>query len=176
MAKRKGGRPEYITFRFPDRPPRKYRQTTGHLSGMGICQFIAAIFEVNETLPKKKKFTDATITQMIVREFADRNPVKRLIKGELTIGYWRTLFNQGLLTGQKHARELPQRPSRRYNAEGEMVNPRTGRVPKPEELRWLLEKERKLQEKLRALVAAQLADEERQRAEANEELSSPQVG
>lgn len=167
MAKRgpKGPRARhYITFRFPDRPRAKAAQTKGRLCGMGICQFIATLFEVNETLPKSKKFTDETISQMILREYEGRSVVEKLRRREVTIGYWRTLFNQGLLIGSVKERKPPQIPSRRYNEDGEWINPRTGKLPDDietakhgglSERAWLLEKERALQEKVRALAPGQ---------------------
>lgn len=161
----------YITFRFPDRPRRKYRQTSGVSSGMGICQFIALLFEANETLPKSKKFTDATITAMIVHEFPDREPVRKLIAGELTVGYWRTLYNQGLLTGSVQKREMIPKPSRRYNEHGEHINPRTGRLFRDQaERQFWIAKETKRHERLTRQVAEQEA------AIASAAVPNPQSG
>lgn len=163
----------YITFRFPDRPRSKFRHTNGKSSGMGICQFIGLLFEANEVLPKSKKFTDRTIQEMIVHEFPDREPVRRLQAGLLTVGYWRTLYNQGLLTGSVQKRDAIPKPSRRYNEQGQHVNPRTGRIFRDQaERQFWIDKETKRHELLLKQVAEQVSAEK----QANESVPSPQGG
>ena len=88
----------------PDAKPKTVRQarTVGLRSGLGITAFWATLFKANEDLTKKKKMTDEEIKRHVIAEFPDRIAVRRLgavgEKGEVTVNYYRILYNRGRLT------------------------------------------------------------------------------
>ena len=93
----------------------------GKETGLGICEFIGLLFEANEKLPKSRKMTDAEIKDQIIREFEHaakrkRSGIRRLIEGKIGVGYYRTMYNKGILL-----RKIPEQPSRRYSIEGEVI-------------------------------------------------------
>ena len=95
----------------------------GKRLNMGVCQFWAYIFELNESLPKAKRMTDAEIKRQFCEEFPDRTAAQRLLAGEVTINHHRQLYNLGRYTrGHK-----PAKPSNRYTVDGVLANPRTGK-------------------------------------------------
>ena len=113
----------------PDRKPKRTRapRSKGKKTGMGICDFWSALFAANEALPRTRKMTDEEIKRQVIEEFPDRKSVQRLGKvgerGKVTINEHRLLYNLGRYTrGVK-----PKQLSRRYNADGNVVDGRTGK-------------------------------------------------
>ena len=104
-------------------------RSKGKRYGMGICQFWAYLFQLNESLPRKRKMTDEEVKRQILLEFSHRKAVKKLgkvgEKGQVTINHYRQMYNTGRFTsGIK-----PTSHSRRYGEDGHCVDPRTGKPP-----------------------------------------------
>ncbi len=102
-------------------------RSAGKKYGMGVCQFWAYLFELNESLPKKRKMTDEEIKRQMLLEFPDRKAVLKLgeigKKGTVTVNHYRQLYNMGRLTSDIP----PAVRSVRYSLKGLPVNPRTGK-------------------------------------------------
>lgn len=102
-------------------------RSAGRRYGMGVCQFWAYLFELNESLPKKKKMTDEEIKRQMLLEFPDRPAVLKLgevgKRGQVTVNHYRQLYNMGRLTSDV----VPEVRSIRYSLKGLPVNPRTGK-------------------------------------------------
>jgi hypothetical protein len=116
--------------RTSDKKTRKRSQYTyGMRTKLGVCAFWAALFELNEALPKQKKMTDAEIKRQFLEEFPDRPSSRRLgavgAVGEVTVNHYRQLYNRGRFTGGVP----PTVPSCRYDAKGGRVDGRTGKRP-----------------------------------------------
>lgn len=110
-------------------PDRKIqRKSAGKRTRLGICEFVAALLETNETLPKHRKLTDATLTREIVREFPDRKPVLKMLRGILGMGYWRALYNSGKLTNGR----VPATRANRWTEDGLVAHPKSGRPLNPQ--------------------------------------------
>lgn len=112
-------------------PPRTpVHKSHGKSTGLGICQYIALLLEVNETLPMHKKITDKQLARVVIEEYGyllerKRSSVRRLFNGEIDFGYFRSLYNTGKLTGTK-----PVIRSNRYDEKGMIDNRRVGRPRK----------------------------------------------
>lgn len=104
----------------------------GRETGMGVCSYLAMIFETNELLAVKggKKRTDDQILALVREEFPDREGAfftgeKRKSGSYATVNQWRIKYNAGKLT-----RGIPPKNrSFRYNSRGEIVDHRTGKYP-----------------------------------------------
>lgn len=111
---------------------RTYSPTTrGKNTQLGICSFWATLFLANEGLRKSEKMTDAEIKRQVLAEFPkDEQPprtqesLRKLDEGEVTVNYYRGLYNKGRLTGKK----IPKHLSKRYGNIGEVINGRTGKA------------------------------------------------
>ena len=111
----------------PDPPNNYYPRSEGKKYGLGICQFWVYIFELNERLPKKRKMTDEEIKRQVREEYPNRKSIKKLGpvggRGTTTVNYHRQLYNGG-----RYTRGIPPKViSYRYGADGNEVNPRTGK-------------------------------------------------
>jgi len=107
-------------YKEAQRIPHKSR---GLKSRLGICQYVSILLKANETLPQSKKMTDKNMERLLAREFPDRKSVRRLLEGKITMGYFRTLYNAGMLTqGVK-----PEQRSHRYNEFGKIDDRAPGR-------------------------------------------------
>lgn len=102
------------------------RKSCGLTTGMGICEYAASLLEVNEKLPASKKMSDATLEVLMIQEFPGRKSMERLAAHKTTMGYWRTLYNLGKLTGGK----IPATKSVRYSLTGMVRKPRHSRKKK----------------------------------------------
>lgn len=102
-------------------------RSAGKKSKMGICQFWAYLFELNESLPRKHRMTDEEIKRQVIQEFPDRQAVVKLgpvgQKGEVTVNHYRQKYNVGRFTQGM----VPKKLSKRYGLDGKEVNPRTGK-------------------------------------------------
>lgn len=96
--------------------------TRGLKTRLGICLFIAQLFQLNEALPAARKISDAEILRQIVEEFPEAGLTKRLLKRLLTVNQLRIQYNHGQLT----ARRRPAVVSHRFDARGRAVDGRTG--------------------------------------------------
>lgn len=108
-------------------------RSAGKKYGMGICQFWAYLFELNELLPKKRKMTDEEIKRQVLAEFSGRKALVKLgnlgEKGRVTVNHYRQMYNMGRLTSNTP----PKRRSYRFGLHGLRVDPRTGKdLPKQE--------------------------------------------
>lgn len=114
------------SFSVSVRPSEEIRtalhKTHGATTGLGICSYAAVLLKMNEELPKTNKLTDEDIKVLLLREYPDGRSTKRLAEGKITVGYYRTRYNDGTLTGL-----VPVVKSRRYTARGELADRRTGR-------------------------------------------------
>jgi hypothetical protein len=114
----------------PDAKPCETRtpRTRGKTTNMGICQFWAALFELNEGLPRTRKMTDEEMKRQVLEEFPERESLKRLgavgEKGELTVNSHRILYNGGRYTQGR----VPEKKSVRYGLDGQPVDARTGKA------------------------------------------------
>ena len=104
--------------------------TRGKETGMGICAFWSTLFLANEGLPKKKRMTDAEIRRQVLAEFVPedqpartKESLRKLHDGEVTVNYYRGLYNKGRLTNG----EVPDRVSKRYGEGGDAVKGKTGK-------------------------------------------------
>lgn len=120
----------------PDGERERCAKTCGRRSRLGVCSFLSALFYANEHLLPRKRMTDVAILRQFENEFPDYPAVREILTGKRTIGYYRQLYNAGRLT----QRQKPERPSRRYNHAGQVVNPRNGNLPKSEADRERLER------------------------------------
>lgn len=104
------------------------RRTRGLKFGLSPKEHWAGLFELNERLPKHKKMTDEEIKRQMLKEFPDHLGIKALggvgekSKHGMTVNQFRKRFNQGKLTPHP-----PQILSKRYDINGNEVNPRTGK-------------------------------------------------
>lgn len=113
--------------RVPD-PEYGTPKSRGVTSGMGVCRFIALLFELNETLPPTKKLTDTAIKKKILAEFPQctekvRSSIRRLVDGTVGVSYYRSLYNAGRLT----AGLKPRVRSKRYAMDGSVLEYHNGR-------------------------------------------------
>ena len=104
--------------------------TRGKETGMGICAFWSTLFLANEGLPKRRRMTDAEIKRQVLEEFpADSQPnrtkesLRKLAEGEVTVNYYRGLYNKGRLTNGK----VPEKSSKRYGDNGDEVRGKSGK-------------------------------------------------
>lgn len=132
--KRKGGISRAQTVKklmddysgIPDTNHRRRKAVTcGKRTKMGIQQFLATIFEMNELNPRSKKLTNAAIQKLLLDEFPNRpNLHRNFDAGKTSINYYRHLYNSGRLTNR-----MPANISFRYNEVGIAVEPRHGKRP-----------------------------------------------
>jgi hypothetical protein len=116
-------------MRNPRPPYRIIAKSRGVSIRGGVCAYVANLLEANETLPRRRKLTDKRLEALIKVEYPEARSVKRLLKGEITIGYWRALYNSGLLskdlvTGKY---QKPKVRSRQYDQKGRILNPWNGK-------------------------------------------------
>ena len=117
---------EYLTIRVRriDDPQVWERKSHGKEHGLSFYETIATLLEANEVAPKARKLTDEAMTQFLASEFPDSRGMKAILsryRGR-TLNHYRSLYNNGKLTGQK-----PANLSRRWTMKGEEANLRTGR-------------------------------------------------
>jgi hypothetical protein len=138
-----------------DPPKPRKPSTCGQRSKLGVVQFVATIFQVNETLPRTRKHTDASINRMIAEEFPARKGIQKgIVSGKMTASSYRYKYNTGTLTGCE-----PPIISFRYNEDGYKVDQRTGkRLLSPDEQKTIIEKFRHKSRELAASRAARLAE------------------
>lgn len=99
------------------------RKSLGKTTGLGIGEFVSALFVANEQGSTGRKLTDAEIRVAILNEYPDRPSSKKLAEGKITVGTWRSYYNSGRLTGGK----IPKIKSRRWTVDGKVANRYTGR-------------------------------------------------
>jgi hypothetical protein len=104
--------------------PRK-ALSCGRRTKMGIQQFMATVFEMNELNPSSKKLTNSAIERLVMDEFPNRpSLIKGMRKGgKWTVNTFRADYNNGKLTQGMQ----PAKISFRYNELGQAVEPRNGR-------------------------------------------------
>lgn len=137
-------------------PPKPRKPVVrGQRSKLGIVQFVATIFQVNETLPRTRKHTDTSINRMILEEFPARKGIQKGIRtGKMSASSYRYKYNTGILTGCE-----PPQISFRYNEDGHRVDQRTGkRLLSPDEQKTIIEKFRQKSRELAATRATRLAE------------------
>lgn len=83
------------------------RKSFGVTTGLGVCEYLAVLFEANEQTVKRgnrvvpvlpTKLTDDTIKALVIAEFPGRESIRKLEAGKTSIGYWRRQYNAGRLT------------------------------------------------------------------------------
>ena len=98
----------------------------GDTSGLGITAYFVMLFQSNELIAKKDKLTDIQIARRVAKEFP-RRPTAQLeqftgVDKKHTINSYRYRYNTGVFT-----RGIPPvNRSYRYNAQGNIVNEKTG--------------------------------------------------
>ncbi len=102
-------------------------RTHGKRTGLGVFQFMATLFIMNEQQPTKEKMTDAEIKRQIQEEFPLQAVSKNLgpkdKRGSATVNMFRLRYNRGDLTGGT----IPIEQSLRYDVDGKPVNARNGK-------------------------------------------------
>lgn len=125
------------------KPGKKIHKSKGKTTGLGICSYIAILFDVNESSPRKKKMTDSDIAKKILEEFPSRKSAKSFLDHSvryLTINSYRGFYNSGALTGT-----IPKVRSFRYGKLGLPVEGRKGnRILFPDEIEVLIAKHKEL--------------------------------
>lgn len=112
--------------KFPDPPRRSSRKSHGRLTGLGVREYWHFLFELNETLPRKKKMNEEGILFQLEQEFPDRpQATRRIHSGEIRLGFYRYLYNSGRLCPKKGK---PHLRSYRYNEDGLRINGKSGTV------------------------------------------------
>lgn len=106
----------------PAKKPRKVSPKKND-AGTGVCAYICALLEANE-LAKKKK-TDEELADLIIAQYPHAKSAQDLAGGKLTVNSHRQKYLNGGFTGGR----IPSQISFRYNAKGQKVNFRTGRIP-----------------------------------------------
>jgi len=144
------------------RKKKRYAPTQhGTTSELGVCLFIARLFQLNEyfgtTAPylRKDKMGDPEIQALIEKEFPEAKLTKRL-KERLTINQLRQHYNSGILT-DRISSSAPF--SFRYNSKGEVVDGRFGRrVLTPEEVDGLITKAKEARTRRKLRMERQRGD------------------
>lgn len=85
---------------------------------IGIMTYMALMFEHNENSPRHLRLCDEAIRQHLIAEFPHSKSVKRIATGQRKIGYYRSLYNMGKMTGD----EIPKKLSKRYNEVGDPID------------------------------------------------------
>lgn len=112
--------------------PNKTKGTNYDLKSVGICAFLARIFEDNEKLPAAKRLDDEKIRFMLAKEYGHLETVRKMqiwsgqTRAARHVGYYRNLYNLGELL-KEHHHQPPKLLSHRYAECGTMANRRTGR-------------------------------------------------
>lgn len=89
---------------------------------MGVCAYFSMLFETNEILQPKKRFSDEQIREMVRKEFPNRKGQFFSESGGVTVNEYRQRYNKGVFS-----RNVPPAvPSYRY-FKGQAVDGRTGR-------------------------------------------------
>lgn len=98
----------------PKRVNRYGRRSRGKTTGMGVNEYICALFELNERLPTKKKMTDEALKQQFMEEFPDRPSTQSLKDKKISMNYYRLKYNSGRFTKGNP----PEIRSHRYDYDG----------------------------------------------------------
>lgn len=114
--------PTKKTEKAPEKKTRKVSPKKND-AGTGVCAFICSILEANE-LAKKKK-TDEELADLVVAEYPNAKSAQDMAEGKLTMNSHRQKYLNGGFTNGR----IPPQVSFRYNAKGQKVNYRTGRIP-----------------------------------------------
>lgn len=107
--------------------PSVKRKSHGRTTGLGVMEYWAFLFALNEGLSKPDKMTDDEIVRQMEKEFPKRKTVTaRIHQGKIQVGWYRCRYNNGLLTGQN--KKKPKQKSYRYNDEGLRIDGQSGRA------------------------------------------------
>lgn len=105
-------------------------KSRGEESGLGVCTYLAILFETNELLPSRKKLTDRMIETKLKKEFPGKKLLRLKSGLSIDIPKYRSYYNAGRLTGGIR----PTLPSFSYNEFGLPLNRITGEVLLPDEV------------------------------------------
>lgn len=104
--------------------PKSVPHSRGVTLGMGVCSFLASVFDANESLKnsagRMRKLTDEKIHQMLKEEFPGRT--SGIFTGKVTINEYRQRYNKGDFS----LGIPPERMSFRYDRSGRIVDARSG--------------------------------------------------
>ena len=131
IPKKPTKRPKPVSFlmeRYKDLPSDPIRRRRARIVGLtthlGLFEYLAKLFEANETLPAHRKLTDEALRAVMLKEFAHcKSFVRQANSGKGSIvNYYRYRYNVGKLRGVP-----PGLISYRYNEIGIPVDFRTGK-------------------------------------------------
>jgi hypothetical protein len=114
---------------------RRINKTEGrshHLRRTGICEFVSSLLAANEELPPEKRLSDERIRVILIVEYGHLPSIQALnvqrgdYKARRTVGYFRTLYNLGVLLTE-HRGFPPAKLSRRYSWRGKLASIGSGR-------------------------------------------------
>lgn len=112
--------------------PKSVPHSRGVTLGMGVCSFLASVFDANESLKnsagRSRKLTDEKILQMLKEEFPGRT--SGIFTGKVTINEYRQRYNKGDFS----LRIPPAKMSFRYDRSGRVVDGRSGLHLLPQEV------------------------------------------
>jgi len=107
------------------RPPRvRFARKPGK-SEYGRVEWWTRIFETNEMLKGRRKYTDTALRDAFFLEWPDEDP--DFFKTQGTVNYHRNYYNQGRFAPKVNGKYVPPEiQSSRYGVNGEAVKGRSG--------------------------------------------------
>lgn len=120
-----------LALKIQKTPPyyaRRKNNRTGKNFNMGLRNYIAKLFEINETLPRNRKMTDSEILRQIRMEFSHLEHWKMKLSdlSPSWVTKLRSEYNRGRLT----CKGVPKIRSFAYDLDGDAINPRTTNLQK----------------------------------------------
>lgn len=91
-------------------------------NGLGLMQTFVKLFHENERAPKSKKLTDDQIVSAVLKQFPGRDRVSKNVRNVAGI---RRAFNRGQWPTILAALEIDGFQSQAYDANGDVVPPRS---------------------------------------------------